>query len=169
MMNYQYIEQLLDRYWEGETTLEEEQILRTFFSQPDVPEKMRQYAPLFQYEASQAEDGLGDEFDERMASLLERENIVKAKHIKLSDRFAPILKAAAVVAVAITIGNISERTMQMNSAAPITVPTGDTYIKKEDITAKIKIIDQNKSDVIARNDSLGNHSSALGHDDVIYE
>lgn len=169
MMNYQYIEQLLDCYWEGKTTLEEEQILRMFFSQPDIPENMRQYAPLFQYEASQSEEKLGEEFDERMESLLEHENTVKAKHIKLSDRFAPILKAAAVVAVAITIGNISERTMQMNSVVPITVQTGDTYIKKEDITAKIKIIDQNKSDVIARNDSLGNHSSTPGQKDVIYE
>ena len=32
-MDYKYIEQLMDRYWECETSLEEEQILRTFFSQ----------------------------------------------------------------------------------------------------------------------------------------
>ena len=30
-MDYKYIEQLLERYWEGETTLQEEAILRTFF------------------------------------------------------------------------------------------------------------------------------------------
>ena len=32
-MDYKYIEQLLERYWKCETTLEEEEILRMFFSQ----------------------------------------------------------------------------------------------------------------------------------------
>ena len=39
-MDYRYIEQLMERYWEGETTLQEESILRTFFSQPDIPENL---------------------------------------------------------------------------------------------------------------------------------
>ena len=30
-MDYKYIEQLLERYWNCETSLEEEQILRAFF------------------------------------------------------------------------------------------------------------------------------------------
>ena len=36
-MDYKYINQLLERYWAAETTLEEEKILRTFFSQTDIP------------------------------------------------------------------------------------------------------------------------------------
>ena len=36
-MDYKYINQLLERYWECKTTLEEEQILRSFFSQLCVP------------------------------------------------------------------------------------------------------------------------------------
>lgn len=36
-MDYKYIEQLLERYWECETSLEEENILRTFFSQDNIP------------------------------------------------------------------------------------------------------------------------------------
>ena len=49
-MDYKYINQLLDRYWQGETTLEEEQILRSFFSQLCVPEELAKYRPLFVYE-----------------------------------------------------------------------------------------------------------------------
>ena len=50
-MDYRYIRQLLERYWKGETTLEEEQILRTFFIQKDIPEDMEVYRPLFAYES----------------------------------------------------------------------------------------------------------------------
>ncbi len=168
-MNYQYIEQLLDRYWEGRTTLEEEQILRSFFSQPDIPEDMRRYAPLFRYETEEKDVCLGKDFDVRMTALLDSETKVKAKRIKLSTRFAPLLKAAALIAVAITIGNISERTMQTNSAGAEAVTAGDTYTRKEDITAKIKIIDKNRSDAMAKTDSLGQRSSAVGQEEVTYE
>ena len=58
-MDYKYIEQLLERYWQCETSLEEENILRTFFSQKDVPAEMQQYRSLFVYEQqSKAEDML---------------------------------------------------------------------------------------------------------------
>ena len=46
-MDYKYIEQLIERYWQCETTLQEEAILRAFFSQPDIPESLRQYQALF--------------------------------------------------------------------------------------------------------------------------
>ena len=43
MMDYKYIEQLLERYWECKTTTQEEQILHAFFSQEDIPESLVQY------------------------------------------------------------------------------------------------------------------------------
>ena len=46
-MDYKYIQQLMERYWAAETTLEEEQILRTFFSQKDLPADMQQWQALF--------------------------------------------------------------------------------------------------------------------------
>ena len=49
-MDYKYINQLLERYWNCETSLEEEGILRAFFSQKDVPAELRQYQPLFAYQ-----------------------------------------------------------------------------------------------------------------------
>ena len=49
-MDYKYIEQLLERYFEAETTLKEEQILKAFFEQndEDMPESLRQYRSLFE-------------------------------------------------------------------------------------------------------------------------
>ena len=45
-MDYKYIEQILERYWQCETTLHEESILQSFFRQKDVPRHLRPYAHL---------------------------------------------------------------------------------------------------------------------------
>ncbi|MCE6984063.1 pyruvate ferredoxin oxidoreductase, partial [Pseudomonas frederiksbergensis] len=49
-MDYKYINQLLERYWRCETSLEEEDILRAFFSQADIPADLKRYQPLFAYQ-----------------------------------------------------------------------------------------------------------------------
>lgn len=48
MKNFNDIEALLDRYWEGETTLEEERSLKAYFASSDVDERLRAVAPFFQ-------------------------------------------------------------------------------------------------------------------------
>ena len=48
-MDYKYINQLLERYWRCETSLEEEDILRAFFSLDEVPAELLRYKPLFRY------------------------------------------------------------------------------------------------------------------------
>lgn len=104
-MDYKYIEQLLERYWQGETTLQEETILKTFFSQPDIPEELRKYSALFTYEAEKAE-GLGDDFDARMLEMTGE--APKAKTVTLTSRLMPLFKAAAIVAIVLTLGNAAQ-------------------------------------------------------------
>ena len=104
-MDYKYIEQLLERYWQGETTLQEETILKTFFSQPDSPEDLRKYSALFTYEAEKAE-GLGDDFDARMLEMTGE--APKAKTVTLTSRLMPLFKAAAIVAIVLTLGNAAQ-------------------------------------------------------------
>ncbi len=104
-MDYKYIEQLLERYFQAETTLEEEQILRAFFLQKpgDMPAALQQYAPLFDVMAEKPK--LDADFDERILALTEGTVQVKAKTIKMGERLKPFLRAAAVVAVILTLGN----------------------------------------------------------------
>ena len=64
-MDYKYIEQLLERYWACETTLQEEAILRAFFSQEEIPEALRKYQALFTYE-QQKDEPLGEDFEARI-------------------------------------------------------------------------------------------------------
>jgi len=44
---------LLERYWQGETSLEEERLLRDFFSEDSVPEELAIYKPLFVWKNQQ--------------------------------------------------------------------------------------------------------------------
>ena len=105
-MDYKYIQQLLERYWMCETTLEEEEILRAFFSQKDVPAELLRYKDLFTYEQAEVRnDVLSDDFDERMLRMIEDPVPVKARLITMPQRLMPLFKAAAVVAIVLTLGN----------------------------------------------------------------
>ena len=104
-MDYKYIEQLLERYWEGETTLQEEAILRAFFSQQDMPDHLRKFQLLFSMEK---EEPLGDDFDVRILDSIGEETEPKAKIVTLASRLKPLFKAAAIVAILLTIGNAAQ-------------------------------------------------------------
>lgn len=117
-MDYKYINQLLERYWQGETTLEEEQILRSFFSQLCVPEELAKYRPLFVYEQTEPKaDCLGDDFDERLLAMIDEPQHVAAQRIKLSQRFAPLFKAAAMVAIVLTLSQAAQFSFQSGDNA----------------------------------------------------
>ena len=105
-MDYKYIEQLLERYWEGETTLQEEAILRAFFSQDDVPAHLMKYKSLF--DCGLQEETLGDDFDARILDCIGEETEPKAKIVTLASRLKPLFKAAAIVAILLTIGNAAQ-------------------------------------------------------------
>ena len=107
-MDYKYIEQLLERYWEGETTLQEEAILRAFFSQDDVPANLMKYKSLF--DCGLQEETLGDDFDARILDSIGAEDTQepKAKIVTLASRLKPLFKAAAIVAILLTIGNAAQ-------------------------------------------------------------
>lgn len=46
-MKYEEIHALLDRYWEGETTLEEERQIKAYFASGTADARLAQFAPLF--------------------------------------------------------------------------------------------------------------------------
>lgn len=157
-MNYQYIEQLLERYFECQTTLQEEQILRSFFAQEDVPGHLLQYAELFQYEVEASNVTLGEDFDQRIIAMVEgseEKEEKKARVIKLKPRFAPFFKAAALVAIALTIGNATERALNDQSEeggeAAVAV---DPYIKASDIRSTLRVKDVSQAETKTTSDSI---------------
>ena len=116
-MDYKYIEQLMERYWNAETTLEEERVLRAFFSQQDIPAGMEQWRALFTDDATN--QTLDDDFDTRIMQMIGQESLERpaftanltqgeergtARRISLKERLMPLFRAAAVVAIIITVG-----------------------------------------------------------------
>jgi hypothetical protein len=59
-MDLDKINGLLQKYWNAETSLEEEQQLRTFFAREPVPESLKETASLFRYFEKQNEVRLDD-------------------------------------------------------------------------------------------------------------
>ena len=87
-MDYKYIKQLLERYWNCETSLEEEDILRTFFSQEDIPSELESYKALFTYELGESKnEALGDDFDEKMMDIIEGEELSESVLRRRNRRF----------------------------------------------------------------------------------
>lgn len=113
-MDYRYIEQLLERYWNCETSLEEEQILRSFFRQKEIPAHLLRYKQLFAYLEAEKEAGLGNDFDSKVLTQIEKP-VVKAKHLTMRARFMPLFKAAAMIAVLFVMGTVVQRSMESGS------------------------------------------------------
>ena len=114
-MDYKYIEQLLDRYWACETTLEEEQILRAFFMQDHLPSHLQAYRDIFVAQGEQAEEHLSADFDshvlERIGQEEQKPAVFRAQRITLRRRLRPIYQAAGLVALLLTIGTAAQHSM----------------------------------------------------------
>jgi hypothetical protein len=78
-MDYNNIRKLLDKYWEGESSLQEETQLRDFFAGNNVPEDLKSYQPLFQFFQMEQKKNLNGDFDERLIQQLESSQNATAK------------------------------------------------------------------------------------------
>ena len=113
----------MERYWECKTTLEEENILRTFFCQKDVPAHLLPYKDVFTYEHDEPKtDCLDEEFDKKILTLI-GEEAPKVHSIKLTQRLMPLFRAAAVVAIILTLGYALQVPFEENEAPIASNPT----------------------------------------------
>lgn len=95
------IEDILQRYWTCETSIEEEKLLKKFFSGDDVPEHLLMYKELFAWEKQQHEYKLNDDFNRKVLHMIEKQF---SKSQPIVRYFYPFLKISAVAMLLITIG-----------------------------------------------------------------
>lgn len=91
------IAQLLEKYWSCETSLEEEQLLRSYFNGPDVPEQMKDAAELFRFFEAERLRSPGENFDSQVMRTVKKTER-KGKVVSMV-RWVQIARIAAGVLV----------------------------------------------------------------------
>jgi hypothetical protein len=109
-MEYHEIEELLNRYLEGESTLEEEAMLKQYFSQPELPPGHREMQELFRYfVATGKESDPPFDMTVEINSVIERE-LNKEHRSRFRLLFVWVAGTAAVLAVSFGIYRYTYRT-----------------------------------------------------------
>lgn len=121
-MDYKYIEQLIERYWECQTTLLEEHILNAFFSGDDIPPHLAKYKEVFGVRSADENECLGKDFDERIMAVIHEDEVrnapVRARRITLWQRVRPLYQAAAMVAIVLSISMAAQQSLDDRSQIP---------------------------------------------------
>lgn len=139
-MDYKYIEQLLERYWECQTTIEEEDILRSFFAQEDIPARLLCYRDMFVAEEQMQKEQLSEDFDQRILALIEKKETAKGtqgtseniKPLTFAQRLRPLYQAAACVAILLCIGMAAQQGFQRHGEDEATLSGAPTMASAED-------------------------------------
>ena len=80
-MDSKDIRTLLDKYWACETSLEEEKVLRTYFTQEQVAPELEEYRSLFSYFGKQQEMELSTGFSDQLKWELAKRSPAKRRKL----------------------------------------------------------------------------------------
>jgi hypothetical protein len=120
-MDSKNLEQLLEKYWKCETSLEEEKALRDHFSGNEFPESMKETAVLFRYFETERQRSTGEEVDKYVTKEIRKRQEGKVVSMVNLYRMARIA-AGVVVVVAATYFVRQEIRKSDPAAAEITDP-----------------------------------------------
>lgn len=99
-MDSNTLEQLLEKYWSCETSLEEEQYLRDFFRSNAVPESMKETAELFRFFEVEKSNSLKENFEPAVTKQLRQRRDGKIISMVSFTNIARIAAGILVVVVA---------------------------------------------------------------------
>jgi len=117
-MDSNRIEELLQKYWNCETSLEEEKQLREYFQRTDVPEHLNETANLFRYFDQQKNTSIQD---------VALDGAVMRGHLisKTRNLIYNSLRIAAGVAVLVVAGWFIRHETETDDTAQVVVDTYD--------------------------------------------
>jgi hypothetical protein len=114
-MEYNKIRELLEKYWEGETSLEEEEMLRSFYTaeHKDLPADLLEAQPLFRYFSAEAN--------------------LELPELPALTQFPPVrawehwMKYAAIFLIAIGLGYAGRQYQEKQRRIDVVLAQRDTY------------------------------------------
>ena len=119
------IEQLLERYFNADTTVSEERQLREYFATGDIPQHLLKYKAMFSTLAGQEQQLLGSDAEQHTAAAREQ---TSHRLIRLYTAIRPLLRATACVAVIITAAMVAEQGMREDTPATVAVPANSQQV-----------------------------------------
>jgi len=150
------IKTLLEKYWEGQSSLEEEKILRDYFQQEDIVPEFEQYRGLFNYFTVQKTIAMSKEIAPKNLNK-------KTAHRLAKKRRLPLLKVAAAAVLLVGLFSIynifynNKNTIQQKA-----IVWEDTYDNEEDALRKAKEVLL----LVSRKMKKGTDKAALSLDKV---
>lgn len=96
-MDSKRLDELLNKYWNCQTSLDEEQELRRYFSKNQVPEEVLPAASLFRYFEEQRNQTAQKDFNLAVLSKLKKANRIRTGKLRVLVRYS--LQIAAGIAV----------------------------------------------------------------------
>ncbi len=102
MEDLKNIEQLLEKYYNGETSLDEERKLQWFFETQDVPERLQSEKKMFSYYHSRKKETSSPGLNDKLIDLIERQDRLSGRSAR-SRFIAWAGSAAAVIIVLLAV------------------------------------------------------------------
>ena len=99
VFDHQHIQNLLDNYFEGQTSIADEQQLQQFFQQKNIPEPFQPYAGWFQFVTAEQAQSIGPDFLPQLRQQIAVEEIPRAATKVL--RLPPVIQRIAAITIGI--------------------------------------------------------------------
>jgi hypothetical protein len=130
-MNIKEIERLIAKFYEGETTLEEEEFLRGFFRGEEIPEHLAEHKPVFSFfEKEQKEEIQNPGFDKNLFSKLGED---EGKVIPMTPKKIRIAYIASLAAaIVLLIGIVATIVLNVNTGSKFTKENELAYAEAQE-------------------------------------
>lgn len=139
-MDSKQIEQLLEKYWNAETSLEEEQELHRFFQGANVPENLRETATLFRYFEEEKKRSLSENFDAAVTKTIRQRQ--GGKTVSMTNWFQ-IARVAAGVAVVVAAVYLVGHEVRKSSPGELPDTESDPKLAFEQTKKALLMISKN--------------------------
>ena len=116
-MEFNNINQLLDKYWEGETSLQEEETLKQYFQNGKVAQEHRQFQALFQFFKEEQDVMISDDFEKRLLQKIENEPQAKVRKLKWMSSIRTIAAVGIILLGSLFIFNQINKTKAVDPVA----------------------------------------------------
>ncbi len=138
-MDFERLDQLLEKYWACETSLEEEQQLQQFFENENLPEKYSEMATLFAYFSAQRKLESKDALEAQVQSKFKQQpkGVVRSLFYNISRI------AAGFIVIAAATFLIREEYLKSDKPDPVLDSFSDPMLAFEETKKALMLISAN--------------------------